>query len=326
MASASASDTLPPRRGRLEGGERRHATHPRPPRPHAAIQDKSGVPAPGGVELGGSEGGPARPTSIPSSFVSHAAFEEGAGRPGIPAPVSTEGDAGRGGDSKRAPSRPTHRSAWGLSPCSYPRTWAALSLRRGPSPAAVNPGESPRPPPPAPTAQRPPSPRTDGCAPRRGEPESDASPPQAVKHTPRLGRGAPRGFQPGSRWAAPPPPAPTPSPSRPRGTRALRKPGRPAPRELSAGAPSPSRRSAPTPPSQPTCSPPPCGGRQDSDPPLALARGPRFYCQGEGKIQLVETEALFCKDFRTFYYNIHNHHHRRDCLNFFTNCPAFTGP
>lgn len=76
-----------PLRGRLEGGERRHATHPRPPRPHAAIQYESQVPAPSGVDLGGSEGRPARHTSIPSSFAPHAAFEEGARRPGIPAPA-----------------------------------------------------------------------------------------------------------------------------------------------------------------------------------------------------------------------------------------------
>lgn len=71
-------------------------------------------------------------------------------------------------------------------------------------------------------------------------------PKQSRKHTPRLGRGAQTGFQPRSRWAVPAPPAPTPGPGRPRGTRALRKPGRQASRDARTCARSPARRSAPT--------------------------------------------------------------------------------
>lgn len=80
------------------------------------------------------------------------------------------GKPGGAGDSTRAPRRPTHRAAWGLSPCPGPRTWAARRLRRGPSPAAVSPLESP-----------PPAARADCPAPTSAEIGPRRSPPRGAR-------------------------------------------------------------------------------------------------------------------------------------------------
>lgn len=113
---------LGPARGRLEGGVRRHATPPRPPRPHAASGELR-APAPARSAFGAQRS--ARP--VPRHPSLHLA----------PHAVSAaRGKRGR----RRLPARPGGRE---LSPCRGPRTWAAFIPRLRPSPAAVTSPESP---------------------------------------------------------------------------------------------------------------------------------------------------------------------------------------
>lgn len=127
---------LSPAAGRLEGGVRRHASPPRPPRPHAASPEKSCAPAPGVVSLRGSEvGGPVPPRSLTLSRSPRRVLL-GSGGPASPAVFIKRGSQIRS-DLKRTSRCPTQRAAWEPSPCPDPRTWATFGRRLGPSPAAV---------------------------------------------------------------------------------------------------------------------------------------------------------------------------------------------